>query len=179
MDISLLSLATLGVLDPKDPRMIATAHAVREELWLKTPIEGCARYQGDVYQRAEDSPKDIPGNPWFISTLWLAEYAIDQAENQQELQAAIPYLEWCGNNTLPSEVLAEQVHPSTVPFFVCPLLPGVILLYYGPSSDTRKRPRCFSMDTCLLGILCGSFRCGFSHPIICDILNSERTEPMT
>jgi glucoamylase len=113
IDISLLSVATFGVLDPKDPRMIATANAVREELWLKTSIEGCARYQGDVYQLANDSPKDIPGNPWFISTLWLAEYAIDQAENQQELQAAIPYLEWCGNNALPSGVLAEQVHPVT------------------------------------------------------------------
>jgi GH15 family glucan-1,4-alpha-glucosidase len=122
MDISLLSLATLGVLNPKDPRMMATARAVREELWLKTSIEGCARYQGDVYQRAEDSPKDIPGNPWFISTLWLAEYAIDQAENQQELQAAIPYLEWCGNNALPSGVLAEQVHPvNGFPLCVSPL----------------------------------------------------------
>jgi len=122
IDISLLSLATLGVLDPKDPRMIATANAVREELWLKTAIEGCARYQGDVYQRAEDSPTDIPGNPWFISTLWLAEYAIDQAENQQELQAALPYLEWCGRNALPSGVLAEQVHPvNGSPLCVSPL----------------------------------------------------------
>ena len=47
IDISLLSLATLGILSPKDPRMIETAYAVREELWLKTPVEGCARYQGD------------------------------------------------------------------------------------------------------------------------------------
>jgi len=122
IDISLLSLATLGVLDPKDPRMLETAKAVREQLWLKTSIEGCARYQGDVYQRAEDSPKDIPGNPWFISTLWLAEYFIDQAENQQELQATLPYLEWCGKNALPSGVLAEQIHPvSGSPLCVSPL----------------------------------------------------------
>ena len=122
IDISLLSLATLGVLDPNDPRMIETANAVREQLWLKTPVEGCARYQGDVYQRAEDSPPGIPGNPWFISTLWLAEYFIDQAENQQQLQATLPYLEWCGTNALPSGVLAEQVHPVTgSPLCVSPL----------------------------------------------------------
>ena len=84
--------------------MLETAKAVREQLWLNTAVEGCARYQGDVYQRAEDCPKDIPGNPWFISTLWLAEYFIDQAENQQQLQATLPYLEWCGNNALPSGV---------------------------------------------------------------------------
>ncbi len=122
IDISLLSLATLGILDPKDPRMIETATAVREQLWLKTSVGGCARYQGDVYQRAEDSPKDIPGNPWFISTLWLAEYYIDQAESQQQLQATLPYLEWCGKNALPSGVLAEQVHPvNGSPLCVSPL----------------------------------------------------------
>ena len=122
IDISLLSLATFGILDPKDPRMLETAKAVREQLWLKTSVEGCARYQGDVYQRAEDCPKDIPGNPWFISTLWLAEYFIDQAENQQQLQATLPYLEWCGKNALPSGVLAEQVHPiSGSPLCVSPL----------------------------------------------------------
>ncbi|MFC1591626.1 glycoside hydrolase family 15 protein [Thermodesulfobacteriota bacterium] len=122
IDISLLSLATLGVLDPKDPRMIETAEAVREQLWLNTPVEGCARYQGDVYQRAEDSPQDIPGNPWFISTLWLAEYFIDQAENQQQLKAALPYIEWCVKNALPSGVLAEQVHPvNGSPLCVSPL----------------------------------------------------------
>ncbi len=121
-DVSLLSLATLGVLDPKDPRMVETAQAVREQLWLKTPIGGCARYMGDLYQRDESSPKDIPGNPWFISTLWLGEYFIDCAENLEELQAALPYLEWCGNNALPSGVLAEQVHPvNGSPLCVSPL----------------------------------------------------------
>lgn len=122
IDISLLSLATFGIFDPKDPRMMATAQAICEQLWLKTPVEGCARYQGDVYQRAEDSPKDIPGNPWFISTLWLAEYFIDRAENRGQLEATLPYLEWCGKNALPSGVLAEQVHPvSGAPLCVSPL----------------------------------------------------------
>lgn len=122
VDISLLSLATLGILDPKDPRMIRTAKAVNEQLWLKTSVGGCARYQGDVYQRAEDSPEDIAGNPWFISTLWLAEYFIDKAENDKQLQQTIPYLEWCGKNALPSGVLAEQVDPiSGSPLCVSPL----------------------------------------------------------
>ncbi len=122
IDVSLLSLETLGVLDANDPRMIETANEVREQLWLKTVVEGCARYQGDVYQRAEDSPEDIPGNPWFISTLWLAEYLIDKAQNLQQLEVTLPYFEWCVKNALPSGVLAEQVHPvSGVPLCVSPL----------------------------------------------------------
>ena len=122
IDISLLSLATLGIFDLEDPQTIETAEAVRDQLWLNTEVEGCARYQDDVYQRAEGSPHGIPGNPWVVSTLWLAEYFIDQAENQQQLQATLPYLEWCGHNALPSGVLAEQIHPvSGAPLSVSPL----------------------------------------------------------
>jgi GH15 family glucan-1,4-alpha-glucosidase len=122
IDVSLLGLTILGALPPGDPRMVETMEAIRQQLWLKTPVEGCARYQTDVYQRPKDSPRDIPGNPWFISTLWLGEYFIARAESLQELHEAIPYLEWCGRNALPSGVLAEQVHPvNSSPLSVSPL----------------------------------------------------------
>ncbi|MEW6410354.1 MAG: glycoside hydrolase family 15 protein [Nitrospirota bacterium] len=122
IDVSLLGLTILGILFPGDPRMVKTMEAIRRQLWLKTPVEGCARYQNDVYHRQSDSPADIPGNPWFISTLWLGEYFIARAESLQELREAIPYLEWCGKNALPSGVLAEQVHPVTSsPLSVSPL----------------------------------------------------------
>ncbi len=122
IDVSMLGLTTLGTLSPKDPRMVETMEAIRQQLWLKTPIEGCARYQNDVYHRPKDSPKNIPGNPWFISTLWLGEYFIARAESLKELHEAVPYLEWCANNALPSGVLAEQVHPvNGSPLSVSPL----------------------------------------------------------
>ena len=102
--------------------MVETMEAIRQQLWLKTPVEGCARYQNDVYQRPNDSPPDIPGNPWFISTLWLGEYFIARAESLQELHEALPYLEWCGKNAIPSGVFAEQVHPvNSSPLSVSPL----------------------------------------------------------
>ncbi|KKN20517.1 hypothetical protein LCGC14_0934630 [marine sediment metagenome] len=122
IDVSLSGLAILGAVPPKDPRMVETMEAIRQQLWLKTPVEGCARYQNDVYQQPNDSPRDIPGNPWFISTLWLGEYFIARAENLQELHEALPYFEWCGKNALPSGVLAEQVHPvNSSPLSVSPL----------------------------------------------------------
>ncbi|PIV44103.1 MAG: glycoside hydrolase family 15 [Nitrospirae bacterium CG_4_10_14_0_8_um_filter_41_23] len=122
IDVSLLGLTILGALPPRDPRMVETMEAIHRQLWLKTPVEGCARYQNDVYQRPSDSPADIPGNPWFISTLWLGDYFIARAESLQELREAIPYLEWCGRNALPSGVLAEQVHPiNSSPLSVSPL----------------------------------------------------------
>ena len=122
IDVSLSGLTILGILFPGDPRMVETMEAIRRQLWLKTPIEGCARYQNDVYHRPSNSPADIPGNPWFISTLWVGEYFIARAESLQELRKAIPYLEWCEKNALPSGVLAEQVHPVTSsPLSVSPL----------------------------------------------------------
>ena len=122
IDVSLSALIFLGVLPPKDPRMVETMEAIHQQLWLKTPIEGCARYKNDVYHRPDDSPEDIPGNPWFISTLWLAEYYIARSESLHELREAIPYLEWCAKNALPSGVLAEQVHPvNGAPLSVSPL----------------------------------------------------------
>ncbi len=122
IDVSMLGLATLGVLPPDDPRMVQTAEAIRQQLWLKTSVEGCARYQDDVYQRPNDRAPDIPGNPWFISTLWLGEYFIARAESVEELHESLPYLEWCGKNALPSGVFAEQVHPvDSSPLSVSPL----------------------------------------------------------
>ena len=122
IDVSLLGLTILEILPPGDPRMAETVEAIRRELWLKTPIGGCARYRNDSYQRPDDSPADIPGNPWFISTLWLGEYFMARAESLQELHEAVPYLEWCGKNALASGVLAEQVHPlNSSPLSVSPL----------------------------------------------------------
>ena len=122
IDISLLGLTTLEAVPPKDPGIMETVEVIRQQLWLRTPVGGCARYQNDHYQRADDGPKDIPGNPWFISTLWLGEYYIARAENLRELHEAIPYLEWCGKNALPSGVLAEQVDPGNgSPLSVSPL----------------------------------------------------------
>jgi GH15 family glucan-1,4-alpha-glucosidase len=122
IDVSLSALVILGVLPPKDPRMVETMDAIHQQLWLNTTVEGCARYQNDVYHRPDNIPAGIPGNPWFISTLWLAEYCMARAESLQELQEAVPYLEWCAKNALPSGVLAEQVHPvNSSPLSVSPL----------------------------------------------------------
>lgn len=122
VDVSLLGLVTFGVLAPMDERVVATVEAIRRELVSRTPIGGVARYRGDQYQRGADVPEDVAGNPWFISTLWLGEYEIARAENRQQLREALPYLEWCAKNALPSGVLAEQVHPiSGDPLSVSPL----------------------------------------------------------
>lgn len=122
IDASLLGLATLRAFPPTDARVIETARAIRQQLWLNTPRGGCARYHNDRYQREPNVPPEIPGNPWFISTLWLGEHVIDRARDLRELHEALPYLDWCAKHAVPSGVLAEQVHPvDGSPLSVAPL----------------------------------------------------------
>ncbi len=118
-DASLWGLFAFGLYAADDTRIDATLSALRENLWLKTKVGGMARYEGDYYHRANE---DFPGNPWFICTLWLADYMIEKAKNKEELLEAIEILEWVAEHALPSGVLAEQVHPTTgEPLSVSPL----------------------------------------------------------
>ena len=113
VDASLYAPFYFGVFQPKDERVVNTMNAVRERLWVKTEVGGIARYEGDGYHRVTGPAGNLPGNPWFICTLWLAQWHIAKAETPEELREAVPFLEWAASRALPSGVLAEQVHPFT------------------------------------------------------------------
>ncbi|UCC64490.1 MAG: hypothetical protein JSV36_05375 [Anaerolineae bacterium] len=64
----------------------------------------------------------MPGNPWFICTLWLAQWVIATAQTEADLNPALDILNWAADHALPSGVMAEQVHPHTnAPLSVSPL----------------------------------------------------------
>jgi GH15 family glucan-1,4-alpha-glucosidase len=118
-DASLWGLFAFGMYDAKDPRIEATMKTLRSTLWLPTDVGGMARYEGDSYYREDDR---LAGNPWFICTMWLADYMTQKAETEKDLQESIAILEWAADHALPSGVLAEQVHPMTgQPLSVSPL----------------------------------------------------------
>src|SRR5207244_5521463 len=97
-----------------------TMKSIREKLWVQTEIGGLARYENDSYQRATDAG-DVPGNPWLICTLWLAEHAIARASSVAELQSALDLVRWVRAKARPSLVLPEQIHPFTgAPLSVSP-----------------------------------------------------------
>jgi GH15 family glucan-1,4-alpha-glucosidase len=96
--------------------------SLRERLWVKTAVGGMARYEGDAYHRRVEPSADIPGNPWFICTLWLAQWHIAVARSPEDLAPALEILEWAASRALPSGVLAEQVDPlNGDPLSVSPL----------------------------------------------------------
>lgn len=122
LDASLFGIFYFGAFAHDDPVVQDTMRAVEERLWAKTDAGGCARYEGDGYMRATDEVEKIPGNPWFICTLWLADYRIASARTLEELESAVEILEWVTKRALPSGVLAEQVDPLTgTPLSVSPL----------------------------------------------------------
>lgn len=122
LDSSLSGLFLFGMLPAHDPRMEQTMQKLEQTLWVKTEVGGMARYEDDYYYQTTKDLGVAQGNPWFICTLWLAQYRITHANSLAELRQALPLLEWVRTHALPSGVMAEQVHPFTgEPLSVSPL----------------------------------------------------------
>ena len=122
IDASLYGSFAFGAYAPDDERVEATMKAVRDRLWCKTEVGGVARYEGDYYHAVSQDLANVPGNPWFICTMWLALHVVHKAKTVEELQEAVQILEWVDSRKLPSGVLAEQVNPYTnAPMSVSPL----------------------------------------------------------
>lgn len=122
LDASLTGLWYFGMFAADDPRMVATMKMVRERLWVKTGVGGIARYENDPYYQISQDTENVPGNPWFICTLWLAQWHIATAQTLDDLKPALESLSWAASHALLSGVMAEQVHPySDAPLSVSPL----------------------------------------------------------
>ncbi len=111
--------------------LVKTAEATLSRLADAVPVGGVVRYENDAYFRSD--PKFI-GNPWIVSTLWMAEYLIASHDQEKAKQ----YIDWVVARQLPSGVLSEQFDPQTGrPLGVAPLvwshaeLISALLDYYG------------------------------------------------
>jgi GH15 family glucan-1,4-alpha-glucosidase len=122
IDASLVGLWQFGMYAPDDPKIIGTMQMIRDRLWVKTEVGGVARYENDRYHQVSQDITNVPGNPWFITTLWLAEWYARTAKNPDDLNTSLELLEWVAKRALPSGVLAEQVNPyMNAPLSVSPL----------------------------------------------------------
>jgi GH15 family glucan-1,4-alpha-glucosidase len=123
IDASAFATFYLGTFAAESAMVEGTIRAVRERLWVQSEVGGVARYENDRYQRVAGEAADVPGNPWVICTLWLAEHAIARATSVAELQSALDLVRWARSKARPSLVLPEQVHPFTgAPLSVCPFI---------------------------------------------------------
>jgi GH15 family glucan-1,4-alpha-glucosidase len=122
VESSLFGLYWFGVLPADDPRVVSTMEAVKRSLRVQTDVGGIARYQGDHYFRKSPDVSRIPGNPWIICTLWVADWEIAKAKTPTELAEPRERLSWVVRHALESGVLPEQLDPFTGdPVSVAPL----------------------------------------------------------
>jgi GH15 family glucan-1,4-alpha-glucosidase len=122
IDASISGLWQFGMFSPDHPKIVSTMEQIRSRLWVNTPIGGIARYENDGYHQVSQDVDKIPGNPWFISTLWVAEWLAETAQTKKDLAPSLELLEWSASNSLPSGIMAEQLHPHTgEPLSVSPL----------------------------------------------------------
>jgi GH15 family glucan-1,4-alpha-glucosidase len=122
LDASLVGAHQFGLFPQDDPALVQTMGALERRLWCKTEVGGLARYEDDYYHQVSQDLANVPGNPWFICTLWLANWYSQRARTIAELGRARELLHWACDHALPSGALAEQVHPySGAPLSVSPL----------------------------------------------------------
>jgi GH15 family glucan-1,4-alpha-glucosidase len=122
IDSSMWALFKFGMFSPDDPMVVQTMQAIEDRLTVKTPVGGVARYENDYYHQVSQDIERVPGNPWFICTLWIAQWRIARAKKLKDLRGAVEILQWVEQHGLRSGVLAEQVDPYTdAPLSVSPL----------------------------------------------------------
>ncbi len=114
VDASLWALSYFGMFDADDPRMVATMASVESTLTVAGEHGGLARYEGDRYQqRQRAADMGVAGNPWFLCTLWLAQYKVQRAKHLADLEPALRLIERVAAGALPSGALPEQIDPAS------------------------------------------------------------------
>ena len=100
VDASLLGVSVpFEAVAPEDPKAARTADAI-EALLTSPGVGGIKRYEDDAY---------IGGNPWILTTLWLAQYRARTGRPDD----ARRLLDWAVRHRTESGLLPEQVDRET------------------------------------------------------------------
>jgi GH15 family glucan-1,4-alpha-glucosidase len=122
LDSAITGLWRFGMYTPDDPRIVATMNAIADQLSNKGACGGIARYSNDYYFKVDPDTKKVPGNPWFMCTLWLAQWYIATAKTTHDLKPARDIINWVVAHQMPAGLLSEQLDPNTgAPLSVSPL----------------------------------------------------------
>ncbi len=99
---SFYGLFKYNILSVDDPRLFKIYEQTNKAL---SAGGGIARYEGDNYFR---TAQGVPGNPWILTTLWLAEYEIAKAKRPKDLEPVKERLQWVLSKCNEAGMLAEQ-----------------------------------------------------------------------
>jgi len=105
---SLHGISFFEVLPINDSKLEEAYKVFNSHLSCSSGVGGIARFENDEYFK--DPNTSCPGNPWFITTLWKAQYEIKKAQSNKNLNEAKNILKWVTNKALFSGILSEQIH---------------------------------------------------------------------
>jgi oligosaccharide amylase len=106
---SVYGMFYFGVLDPTDDKITKAIEKTESKLMWGGNVGGVGRYEGDRFYARHPSM----GNPWIVTTLWLAQYYIAKATGEKDFDKAKELIEWVTRNTTPTCTLPEQIDPYT------------------------------------------------------------------
>lgn len=87
-----------------EQQLSSTLHRIENELLDVSPSGGSVRYEDDNYFKSDPAYR---GNPWFVTTLWLAQYY----SSLGDIDKTTRYIDWTLSHAMPSGLLSEQVNP--------------------------------------------------------------------
>ena len=120
IDSSLMFTFLYGPFGAGEEAVTNSVRSIVDKLRVRTGVGGIARYENDEYCRVSTG---VTGNPWFVSTIWLARWHIARATSIEELNEGLEILEWAADHSLASGMLSEQLDPYTgVPVSASPLI---------------------------------------------------------
>lgn len=94
-----------GLYAPGSDELLSTYTTLRDEC-MQPDSPGIPRYEGDTYQRPKGAKSP---NSWIITSLWMAQYAIERGEEDVTYRT----LDWVLGHTSETDTLAEQVSAAT------------------------------------------------------------------
>jgi glucoamylase len=103
LDVSSMYGAMMyGLHDSQAHTLNRTATLIEQVLLNSTPAGGSPRYEHDNYFLTQPN---CLGNPWIVTTLWIAQYFIRVNRSSDSLKL----LDWAISHALPSGSLTEQL----------------------------------------------------------------------
>lgn len=95
-----------GLFNPNSVEIKSSIETIKQMFGVNNGEIGLPRYEDDQYRRVSSG---ITGNKWFITSLWLAQYYIDQNDTKN----ATAILDWVKDHALSTGAMAEQFDPIT------------------------------------------------------------------
>jgi len=103
---SIYGAYTFGLFAPDSEEVKSSIATIEELFGINNGAIGLPRCENDDYRRVN---KNVTGNYWFICSLWLAQYYIDNNLDDK----ATKIVDWVKSHAMSTGMMAEQIDPIT------------------------------------------------------------------